>query len=60
MVGFCHGGNVLGNHDDDDIDDKDDDIDDNDGDWKILPNWFVLPMSQDSPHCAYIAQARNT
>ena len=39
--------------------DNDDDIDDKyDGDdGKILPNWFVLPMSQDSPHCAYIAQA---
>ena len=24
MVGFCHGGNVLGNHDDDDGDDDDD------------------------------------
>ena len=23
MVGFCHGGNVLGNHDDDDDDDGD-------------------------------------
>ena len=25
MVGFCHGGNMLGNHDDDDDDDGDDD-----------------------------------
>ena len=52
----------IDHHDDDDDDtdhddDKDDDGDD-DGDGKILPNWFVLPMSQDSPHCAYIAQAR--
>ena len=45
--------------DDDDGDGDDDDDDgDDDGDGKILPNWFVLPMSQDSPHCAYIAQAR--
>ena len=43
------------NYDNDD--DIDDDDDDDDGDGKILPNWFVLPMSQDSPHCAYIAQA---
>ena len=54
---------MLGNHDDGDDDDKDDDDygddddGDDDGDGKILPNWFVLPMSQDSPHCAYIAQA---
>ena len=30
MVGFCHGGNVLGNHDDDDDDDVGYDDDDND------------------------------
>ena len=24
MVGFCHGGNMLGNHDDDDFDENDD------------------------------------
>ena len=27
MVGFCRGGNMLGNHDDDDDDDDDDDCD---------------------------------
>ena len=26
MVGICHGGNVLGNHDDDDDDDDGDDL----------------------------------
>ena len=31
MVGFCHGGDLLGNHDDDDHDDHDDN-DDNDDD----------------------------
>ena len=32
MVGFCHGGNVLGNHDDNDHDDHNDDDDDDDDD----------------------------
>ena len=48
MVGFCHGGNLLGNHDDDDDDDDgDDDNDDDDDDGlpayshhdKIPPWW---------------------
>ena len=30
MVGICHGGNVLGNHDDDSEDGDNDDDDDND------------------------------
>ena len=34
------------------------DIDDDDE--EILLDWFALPMSQDSTHCAYIAWATNT
>ena len=32
MVGFCHGGNMLGNHDDDNDDNGDDDDDEDDDD----------------------------
>ena len=54
MVGFCHGGDLLGNHDDDDddddvdcedVDDEDVDDEDVDGDYN---NHIILYSSSSS------------
>ena len=47
MVGFCHGENMLGNHDDDDDDDGDDDDEEEEDDW--LDDGLTYVDAADNP-----------